>query len=163
MDEIADWLILFAADGAMVLAFLVAMYTFVCKIPRDKWFYWGWRIALAGATAWLAAKAIGHFYQPNDLRPYQQLGVDAKASYLDNPGFPSDHMLFSTFLTLAVWFATKHRNLTITMVILTAVIGLGRILALVHAPIDVLGGLLIPFIGIFWYFVYRHDSKKVVK
>lgn len=163
MDTVIDWIIWFAADGAMIAAFLMAMYAFLFVVPMNKWWYWGWRIALAGITAYLAAKLLAHFYQPNDLRPYEKLGVDPKASYLDNPGFPSDHMLFATFLTLAVWFSTKRWFLAGSLTAMAIIIGLGRVFALVHAPIDIIGGLLIPFVGVFWYLDYRQVRQKVVK
>lgn len=159
-DQLVDVLIWFSADGAMIAAGLLALYVFAFVVPRDKWWYWGWRIFVAGVTTYLAAKLLGYFYQPNELRPYQLMGVEPRASYLPNPGFPSDHVLFSTFLTLAVWFSTKRREFAAAMLILTLIVGIGRVWALVHAPIDVLGGLLIPLIGIIWY---RHTSRKSVK
>lgn len=155
-----ELLIRLAADGAMIAVVVVALCAFACVVPRDKWWHWGWRIVVAGITTYAVAKLLGYVYQPNELRPYQQLGVEPGASYLPNPGFPSDHALFAMFLTLAVWYATKHKVLTIVMLSLTIIIGLGRVLALVHAPIDVVAGVLIPFVGIIWY---RHTGDKSVK
>lgn len=155
-----ELLIRVAADGAMIAAGLVALYAFAFVVPRDKWWYWGSRIFVAGLITYALAKLAGYVYQPNELRPYQLMGVEPGASYLPNPGFPSDHALFAMFLTLAVWFSTKHRALTITMAILTLVTALGRVFALVHAPIDVIAGLIIPLIGIIWY---RHTTRKSVK
>jgi len=70
---------------------------------------------------------------------------------LNNPGFPSDHILFATALTCAVWFETKQKWITWTLAILVAAVGVGRVLALVHTPIDVAGGVIVALIGSLWY------------
>ena len=118
---------------------------------------------MAGLTAYLLAKLIGSVFQPESLRPFQQMGVDAGALYLNNPGFPSDHMLFATAITLAVWFETRNKQLTITLVILTALVGIGRVLALVHTPLDVLGGFAIACVGGLWYLQRDQQKPSVAK
>lgn len=155
-----DIAIRLAADGLMIVVFLVAMATFAFVIPRKDWWYWGWRIALAGITAYLAAKLIGYVYQPEELRPFEKLGVEPGAAFLPNPGFPSDHALFASFLTIAVWVSTRRKAIAGTMLVLTLVMAMARVLALVHTPLDVIGGLLIPLVGVIWY---RHTRRKVVK
>lgn len=155
-----DLAIRLMADGLMVVIFLAAMTAFIVLIKPKDWWYWAWRIVLAGATAYLAAKLIGHFYQPETLRPFEKLGVEPGAAYLPNPGFPSDHALFASFLIIAVWFSTRKKSLVIVMATLAVLMGVARVLALVHTPLDVIGGLLIPFVGIIWY---RHTRKKIVQ
>lgn len=155
-----DILIRLAADGLIIVIFLTAIFTFMLKIPRNLWWYWGWRIVLGGLTAYLAAKLIGHFYQPEMLRPFEQQNVDPKAAYLPNPGFPSDHMLFATFLTLSVWFSTRHKKLFIALATMTIIMGIGRVLALVHTPLDIIGGLLIGSLSALWY---RRRPENIVQ
>ena len=70
---------------------------------------------------------------------------------MNNPGFPSDHALFATFLTLAVWFSTKDRKFSLIMLTLTIVMCIGRVLALVHTPLDVIGGMILALVGTVWY------------
>ena len=115
---------------------------------------------MAGVTSYLAAKIIAFFYQPETLRPFEKLGVDPGAAYLPNPGFPSDHALFAMFLTLAVWFSTRNKWIAGAMLVMTLAMGVARVLALVHTPLDVIGGFAIATIGVIWY---RHTSKKIVK
>lgn len=155
-----DTLIRIAADGLMVIIFLISITAFIMLIPRENWWQWAWRIVLAGITAYLAAKLIGCVYQPETLRPFEKLGVEPGAAFLPNPGFPSDHALFASFLILAVWFSTRSRQLVLFLSILALIMGTARVLALVHTPLDVIGGLLIPLVGVFWY---RHTREKVVK
>lgn len=155
-----DLLIRLAADGLIVAIFIIAMATFLLKIPREQWWYWGWRIVLGGITAYLAAKLIGHYFQPESLRPFELQNTEPKAAYLPNPGFPSDHMLFATFLTLAVWFSTRQKKLFITLAVMSLVMGAARVLALVHTPVDIIGGLLIGSLSVLWY---RRKPQNIVE
>lgn len=148
------------ADGLVVVIFLMAIYAFAFKIPRAKWWYWGWRIVLAGLTAYATAKLIGYFYQPETLRPFEKLGVEPGAAFLPNPGFPSDHALFAMFLTLAVWFSTRMKRYALVMLTLTIVMATARVQALVHTPLDVIGGMAIAAVGTIWY---RLPVKNVVQ
>lgn len=159
------------ADGLVVPLVILGAVSLVFYVSNDKKLQAYSRILMAGLTAYLAAKLIGAVYQPQTLRPFQELGLEAGASYLDNPGFPSDHVLFCTAITLAVWFETKRRIISASLLLMTLLVGLGRILALVHTPLDVLGGLMIACIGIGWYFVAgdytvalsRTNDKHTVK
>ena len=157
-----DALIRFLADGLVIIVALLAAYGFLWKVPQKKWFFWGWRVVAAGLTSYVTAKIIAHFYQPETMRPFEKLGVEAGAAFLPNPGFPSDHALFAMFLTLAVWYATRSKGLAIIMLVLTVIMGVARVLALVHTPLDVVGGFLIACVGIIWYY-YGRNTKKIVK
>jgi membrane-associated phospholipid phosphatase len=106
---------------------------------------------MAGLTAYLIAKLVASVYQPELLRPFELLGVQPGAYYLKNPGFPSDHMLFVTAITLAVWFETRKKNIALLLAGLSVLVGIGRVLALVHTPLDVIGGVVIACVGGIWY------------
>ena len=106
---------------------------------------------MAGLTAFLVAKLLATLYQPTGERPFQLLGVAPGAAYLDNPGFPSDHALFVTAIMLAVWFETKSKVLTGILAVFVVLVCIGRVLALVHTPLDVAGGILVACIGAAWY------------
>jgi undecaprenyl-diphosphatase len=145
------------ADGAVIPIILIAGYALLFKVPKEGRFQAYARILMAGLTAYLIAKLLGSVYQPATERPFEILGVAAGASYLNNPGFPSDHALFTAFLTLAVWFETRRKNLTIILVVLTLSVCVGRVLALVHTPLDVIGGILVASLGALWYL--QRDKK----
>ena len=155
-----DQVIRLIADGSVVLIALLSLYAFVFLIPRKNWKFWAPRIVAAGLTSYLAAKVAAILYQPETMRPFEKLGVEPGAAYLNNPGFPSDHALFAMFLVLAVWYSTRNIWLSIMLLAMTVVMGVGRVLALVHTPVDVIGGFLLAFVGIIWY---RRTAKKVVK
>ena len=148
MDEIIVKLI---ADGAVVPVVLIGAWALLFKIPVGHRYRAYCRILLAGVTAYALAKLIGSVYQPELQRPFELMGVEAGASFLNNPGFPSDHVLFCTAITLAVWFETRNRWLAGSLAALTLLVALGRVLALVHSPLDVIGGLVIACVGGLWY------------
>ena len=135
----------------MIPIILIGAYALVFKVPKGKRLKSYSLILMAGLTAYLLAKLVGAIYQPSGLRPFEQAGTVAGASFLNNPGFPSDHILFATAITCAVWFETKQKIITWALVLLVVIVGVGRVLALVHTPIDVIGGVLIALVGSLWY------------
>ena len=139
------------ADGAMLPIILLAGYALLFRIPKGQRFAAYSRIIMAGLTAFLVAKLLGAVYQPATERPFELMGMAAGASFLNNPGFTSDHALFATFLTLAVWYEARTRKIAIIMLVLTLLVCVGRVLALVHTPLDVTGGILVAAVGALWY------------
>lgn len=154
-----DLLIRLIADAAVIPVVLIGAFALLFKVPKGQRFQAYSRVLLAGLTAYMVAKLIGSIYQPETLRPFEQLGVDPGASYLDNPGFPSDHMLFVTAITLAVWFETRLKKTALVLAVLAVLVGAGRILALVHTPLDVIGGVVFALVGALWYIQSRVEKR----
>jgi undecaprenyl-diphosphatase len=165
-----DVLIKLIADGAVVPIVLIGAWALLFRLRPGSKYAAYCRILMAGLTAYLFAKLAGSVYQPEMQRPFEILGVQAGASFLNNPGFPSDHVLFCTTITLAVWFETHSKKITVALSVLTVLVATGRVLALVHSPLDVAGGAMIAMIGALWYLqrqetpslrVTKHWSKPV--
>ncbi len=161
-----------AADGLLVLILVIAVFALLFRVPSGVKRYDIYsRIVMSGMTSYMFAKLVSIIFQPDSLRPFEKLGLEPGAAYLNNPGFPSDHALFAVFLTLAVWFAIRDRRLIIIMAVLTVVMSIARVLALVHTPLDIIGGFVFAFMGALWYlndsskllFVPGQILKKVVK
>lgn len=149
------------ADGLMIPIVLVAGYALIWKVPRSaRWETYA-RIVMAGLTTYLLAKLIAAVWQPDAARPFELTHQAAGALYLQNAGFPSDHALFAMFLTLAVWFEARTKKLAAIMFVLTVLVCIGRVLALVHTPLDVTGGVVIACLGAVWYL--QHDSAHAMK
>jgi len=146
-----DLIIRLIADAAVIPVALIGAYVLLFKIPRGGRFEAYSRILMAGLTAYLIAKFVATIYQPSFERPFETLGVAPGALYLNNPGFPSDHALFVTAIAAAVWFETRMKKTTILLVSLVALVCIGRVLALVHTPLDVIAGVVIGLIGAVWY------------
>jgi membrane-associated phospholipid phosphatase len=155
-----DTLIRLIADGLVPVVALIGAYYLIFQLPKKSNRQQAYsRIIMAGLTALLAAKIVASFYQPDAARPFVEMGVAAKAAYLDNAGFPSDHVLFSSAIAYAVWFETKHRKVATLLFLLVGIIALGRVLALVHTPIDVMGGFIFASFGALWYLTKPKTTK----
>jgi membrane-associated phospholipid phosphatase len=157
---ISQFLIQLFADGGVVVVVFVAAYALLFKIPKGGRFQAYTRILMAGLTAYLVAKLVASVYQPELERPFEMLGVEAGALYLNNPGFPSDHALFVTAIAVAVWFETRQQKTAVFLSILVLLICVARVLALVHTPLDVIGGVAIALIGGVWYLQKTPVEKK---
>lgn len=151
MYMIVEVLIRLIADFAVVPIFLLAAWALLFRVPKGQRFQAYSRVLMAGLTAYMLAKFVATIYQPSTMRPFELLGVDPGALYLNNPGFPSDHALFVTALVCAVWFETRMKKLTIVLIGLALLVCIGRVLAQVHTPLDVIGGVGIALIGALWY------------
>lgn len=155
-------MIRFIADGLLILLALIAIYALLFKTrPESRRYDIYARVVMAGVTSYIFAKFIGYMWQPEAMRPFELLGVEPGATFLDNPGFPSDHMLFAVFLTLAVWFATRNKTLTLILAVMSIAVAVGRVQALVHSPTDVVGGALIATLGAIWYIDYAKLYSKL--
>jgi len=147
------------ADGLIIPIVLLAGYALLFWIPKNRRLDAYKRIFMVGLTTYLVAKLMGAVYQPSMERPFELLGIAAGASYLPNPGFPSDHALFASFLTLAVWFETRRKKAATVLLVLTVLMCIGRILALVHTPLDIAGGILAASVGALWYLQGSKESR----
>lgn len=148
------------ADGTLIPIVLIGIYALIYKVPSNNRYAAYCRVLMAGLTTLLVAKYMAALWQPTGERPFQILGVDPGAAYLPNPGFPSDHAILAASLMYAVWFETRSKLLSAIMVALVVLVCLGRVLALVHTPMDVLGGLLAATIGAGWYLTRLPEATK---
>ncbi len=158
MASIADLLIKFIADGLVVPIVLLGAWAML-GLPKEVRYQRIARGVVAGLVALLLAKIFSLFYQEGE-RPFMILGVHPKAAYLNNPGFPSDHVLFVFIITLVVWASTKNMRLTVALLVMSTLVALGRVLALVHTPADVLGGIACAFIAavvVYGRSLFTHD------
>ena len=139
------------ADVAVIPVVLIGAWALLFKIPKERRLESYARVLMAGLTAYMLAKFLGAVYQPSLLRPFEILGVNPGASYLDNPGFPSDHAVFVAAIACAVWFETRMKKVSLVLAVLVLVVCVGRVLALVHTPLDVIVGVFIALVGSLWY------------
>ena len=157
-----ETLISLIADGGVVPVVVLGVYALLFLAPKGHRYEAYARILMAGLTAYLIAKLLGVVYQPAVERPFELLGVEPGASYLNNPGFPSDHALFVSAIVFAVWFETRARKLAIVIAVLAVLVCIGRVLALVHTPLDVIGGVVVAAIGALWYMQQPPADHKTV-
>lgn len=149
----------FIADGLIVPIVLVGAWAIWFWTPSPKLGRYKYAL-MAGLTSLLVAKLMSVVYHPAVERPFQLLGQKAGALYIDNPGFPSDHALFVTVIVLAVFALTGRKKLTIVLALLALLVCIGRVLALVHTPLDVVGGIFAGLVGGLWYLSMNGKGSK---
>lgn len=156
-----EFIIKVLADYLMLPIVVLAAWLLIFKAPKrgryDKYTH----VLMAGLTSYWLAKVIGNLWQPEQLRPFEKLHTQPLASYLGNAGFPSDHVLFAVFLAFAVWYVTRKSLWTVVMFMLALSVAVGRVLALVHTPLDVVGGFVIASLGALWYVDYAKKIQRI--
>ena len=158
MQSFIDVFILIIADYLVVPIVLIGAWTML-RLPSATRTDKIARGIMAGLVALFIAKLLSLLYQGE--RPFVSQGVEAKAAYLNNPGFPSDHVLFVFVIAFVVWAATKNRRLALVLLIMSFLVAIGRVSALVHTPLDVLGGFAAALLGV--SLVYGRDFYRGIK
>ncbi|HVI69568.1 MAG TPA: phosphatase PAP2 family protein, partial [Magnetospirillaceae bacterium] len=125
------------ADYLVIPTVLVGFGALLMVPKKQRYQTWG-RALLIGLVALLFAKLISLLYQGD--RPFETLGVEPGAAFLPNPGFPSDHALLVFTVACVVWVATKNVVLSSLLLAAAILVSVGRVMALVHTPLDVIAG-----------------------
>lgn len=146
----APLLVKFLADGLLLVILALSIVSILWAIRGRIWATIP-ILAMAGLTSLLVAKIMSLVYQPEIARPFMQKGVEAGAAYINNPGFPSDHALLATVAVVAVYALTRNPRLTTFLAFLVIAMCVGRVLALVHTPFDVIAGMIAGLSGAAWY------------
>jgi len=161
-----DSLIIFGAKYlflAVVLIFCVAWLQASRKFKVNM----ALAIVLAGVVAGILDKTAAKlFYDP---RPFVSQHITPLVSHAADNGFPSEHTLF-TFVIAAVLYFYRPK-LSYLAFGLAAIVGVSRVAAHVHSPIDIIGGIIFGLVaGYTGYFltakyaarrVNKPNSKKV--
>ena len=161
MNHIKDLFIRLLADGLIVPVVLIGAWALWRVSPAERRARYS-RALMMALTALLIAKTASLLY--HGVRPFVAMGTAPKAAYLQNGGFPSDHVLLVSTITLLVWANTRNSKLSMTLLMLSVLVAIGRVLALVHTPIDVTGAMVCALLAAqLWYGrdLWRMDSKVV--
>lgn len=140
---------------AKYLVFIVALIglAYWVRLNKSKKTTLAATIVIAAVLAMAVAKLIGKLYY--DPRPFVTSHIKPLISHGSDNGFPSEHTTLSMVIATGVYFF--NRRLGLGLFVLAVLVGLGRIWAHVHSPIDILGGLVIgSFAGLVGYFVANH-------
>lgn len=107
-------------------------------------------------VAFIMAKLGGMlFYNP---RPFVSDHIVSLFPYVADNGFPSDHTLFSTVIAITIFSVSKKWGLMLGA--LAVVVGVSRVLAHVHHPIDIVASLIIGTVaGLAGYFL----TPKIIR
>lgn len=107
-------------------------------------------------VAFILAKLGGAlFYNP---RPFVSDHIVSLFPYIADNGFPSDHTLFSAAIAVTIYSVSKKWGLVLG--VLAVVVGISRVLAHVHHPIDIVASLIFGMVaGLAAYFL----TPKIIR
>ena len=151
------WLIIFCAQYLYLIIILigVASLIFLNNVTRLS----ALKLTLVALpVSYLIAKLTDlFFYNP---RPFVVDHVKPLFVHATDNGFPSDHTLLTTTIALIVF--TYNRKIGVFLGILSLIVGFSRVLANVHHPVDILGGIVIAFISVMfsWYLIKKLNNLK---
>lgn len=132
-----DYFIIFSAQYLIVIVLLGALIPlfFMNWSERKSYCVTG---LIGGVIALVLIKIVSGLYF--DPRPFTH-GVPALISHVADNGFPSDHTTLSIFATTLV--VLVRPKLGAGLFVLALLVGVSRVLAGVHSPIDILAGVVI--------------------
>lgn len=70
------WLVKVIADWLLIPLVLLALYELFFKVESKRRYEIYSRVLMAGLTSYVIAKILGLIYQPEQLRPFELLGVN---------------------------------------------------------------------------------------
>lgn len=106
--------------------------------------------------AFLLAKLGGAIFY--NARPFVTDHVTSLFPHIADNGFPSDHTLFSAVIAVTICSVSKKLGLLLGG--LAIIVGISRVLANIHHPIDIIGSLVFAMIsGLIAYYL----TPKIIK
>lgn len=133
-----DNLVIFLAKYLVFIIALIAALYWLGQAKRTK-IQLAAAVIIAAVTALVLVKLAGKlYYHP---RPFAAEHIRPLIPHANDNGFPSEHTTYATAITSTLYF--YRRKLAAYLFVLTLLVGLGRVLAHVHSPVDILGGLVI--------------------
>jgi undecaprenyl-diphosphatase len=115
---------------------------------------------IAVVSAYLLAKLGGALFY--NARPFVSDHIVSLFPYVADNGFPSDHTLFSAVIAVTVYTVSKKWGLLLGG--LAILVGISRVLAHVHHPIDIIGSIIFAILaGLIAYVLTPRVLKLVAK
>lgn len=116
--------------------------------------------AVAGALAYGLSLLAAHMYF--DPRPFVVRGVAPLIAHAADNGFPSDHALLT--MTLSATTVFFNRKTAALMALVTVLVGVARVMALVHTPQDIAGAWVLGIVAsVLGYYVVRALWPQIEK
>jgi len=152
----SNTIIIFGAKYLLFLLVGVAGVYFLQQ-PRNR----QKELAIFGVVTcvlvFLVARIASHFYF--DPRPFVTGHFVPLIPHDSDNGFPSDHTLLASAVAMIIFYF--NRKVGALLMTLAALIGLARIAAGVHSPIDIVGSIIISIV-VSWL-VYKFVMPMVIK
>lgn len=113
-------------------------FTYLLIVAKEK-MYWFSLTFLTLITSWLIAHTIKLLVHAP--RPFEKLSNIIPLTHPNNYSFPSEHATVYAALTVIAFSFDWHFGLVVCIIALC--IGVSRVIAGVHFPIDILAGFIV--------------------
>jgi undecaprenyl-diphosphatase len=157
-----DALIIFFAEYYIFILFgimIASIYKDYYLSPRRKFLLGSASVVLTIGGSYLVAQAIHYFY--HRLRPLFALPIQHllnESSY----SFPSGHTIIIFSMATAAWKYSKR--LAYFLYGSGLIVGIARVMAGVHYPLDILGGIILGIAtGLVVQVLAKYSTKKINK
>lgn len=150
-------IIIFAANYLfwVIIAVAVVVFLLIERTAKNSFV----RIAaMAFLLSFLMGKLASSLYY--DPRPFVVEHVHPLIPHAASNGFPSDHTLFAMTVAGIVYF--YHRKVGLLMIALALTVGVARIFAKVHSPIDIASGVAIAMLAVYLSVVINSLVQKLI-
>jgi len=132
-----DTLISLVAQYAIFLSLVVAVVVWL-RLPRQQKWEFAVTAVVGGLIALAFLKLGSALYF--DQRPFVTQHIAPLFPHAPDNGFPSDHTLLSMLLAMCVLFYSRRWGAV--LVAITLLLGVARVEAYVHHPIDILAAIV---------------------
>lgn len=149
-------LIIFGAKYLFIFVVLIAALTWLkVKGKARTQFLAG--LIIAAVISVILVKIMGKlYYHP---RPFVGAGVAPLVPHTPDNGFPSEHTTYTATISTVIYF--YRRKFAAIAFGLALLVGISRVLAHVHSPIDILAGIAVGVAaGVAGYMVAGRFVKK---
>jgi len=138
MKYLIDSLVIFGAKYLLILIIGIAFLYFL-RQPRDK----QKQLAIFGlivcVLAFIVARLTSQLYF--DARPFVAGHFSPLIPHDPDNGFPSDHTLLASAVAMVILYF--NRKMGMLLVMLAVLVGMSRVMAGVHHPMDIIGSIVI--------------------
>lgn len=141
---IFDWLAIFLAEYLgyfLIFGFLFLIFQ-EKNWQRRAYYFFSATLSVLLARGFFTEVIRYFFYRP---RPFSVLDISPLINHDNVAAFPSGHAAFYFALALFVWYL--NRRLGWWYLGLTSTMGIARIFAGVHWPLDIIGGAAVGFLS----------------
>ncbi len=152
-------LIVLTAKYLYLIVALVALVYWL-SLPRPLKLKLALYGSITAVSAFILAKIGSAIYF--DPRPFVSQHILPLYPHAADNGFPSDHTLLAAAIAVAVY--SISRKLGVTLFLLALVVGISRVLAHIHSPIDIIGSIGFAVLGgVIAHFVTPLLTTRVTK
>lgn len=136
-------IIVFVAKYFLYLIGFIALIYFVLSDKKTRIDIL--KISVISASLALILARISSFFI-YDTRPFVVGNVTPLISHAADNGFPSDHTLAAMLIAVVIFKFNK--KIGTVLIILALLLGIARVLAKIHYPLDIAGSIIIDLISV---------------